>query len=145
MIRFTRREDYTVILVNTLAKAYKKRVVPLSEVAKEYNISLLFLRNLAGELRRTGIIRAVEGKNGGYYLTKNPKDIVMGDILGVFSNESQSTCCPKDAKGSERVCPKQNHCVAGNIWRELNKEFRDKVYNLSLREFLQYKATQTNT
>lgn len=146
MIRFTRREDYAVILVNTLAKSYNKRLVPLSEVANEYNISQLFLRNLAADLREAGIIKAVEGKNGGYELTKDPQDIVMKDILSVFENPHQASCCPKDANGNERVCPKQNHCVANTIWRELNKEFRDKIYNLSLDDFLHYKASNhTNT
>lgn len=146
MIRFTRREDYAVILVNTLAKSYKKRLVPLSEVAAEYNISQLFLRNLASDLREAGIIKAVEGKNGGYHLVKAPEEIVMKDILSVFEKPQQASCCPKDSKGQERVCPKQNHCVANTIWRELNNEFRDKIYNLTLNEFLHYKSSQhTNT
>ena len=44
MIKLSRREDYAVILVNELAKEYKKRLIPLSEIAGEYSISLLFLR-----------------------------------------------------------------------------------------------------
>src|SRR3989338_9112943 len=133
MIKFSRREDYAVILVNTLAREYKKRLVPLSEIAKEYNISLLFLRNLAGELRNAGVIKAVEGKFGGYFLVKAPEKIKMGEILGIFSESLLLVCCPSGRKDShQRICPQRNHCVAGNTWRQLNKEFIDKVYSLTL-------------
>lgn len=141
MIRFSRREDYAVILVNKLAKEHQKRVVPLSEISKEYNISVLFLRNLANELRVAGIIKAIEGKNGGYYLDKNPEQLKMGEILTVFSKESIFECCPPNTKGKQkRHCPKESYCEAGNIWRQLNKEFLEKIYNLSLKEFMEYKT-----
>lgn len=148
MIRFSRREDYAIVIVGTLAKAYKKNPISLSEIAKEYAISPLFLRNLANELRDAGIIKAIEGKHGGYYLTKAPHIIKMGEILEIFSRKQHLTCCPiGKSEGHTRVCPKREYCVAGNIWRQLNKEFIDKVYTLSLQDFLEYspKRSKTNT
>lgn len=139
MIKFSRREDYAIILVNKLAKEYSKRLVPLTEVAKEYDISLFFLRNLANTLRRAGLISAIEGKTGGYTLTNDPRKTKMGDILSIFSNEKTLTCCSENEKHA-RTCPQQKNCIAGNTWRKLNKEFIDKVYNLSLSEFITYNA-----
>lgn len=137
MIKFSRREDYAIILVNKLASEYAKRLVPLTEVASEYDISLFFLRNLANTLRNAGLIHATEGKTGGYSLTKDPQTLKMGEILGIFSNEQMLTCCSENEKHA-RMCPQQKKCIAGNTWRKLNKEFMDKVYNLSLSEFSNY-------
>lgn len=137
MIRFSRREDYAVILVHTLAQNYGKGVLPLSEIAKKYNISLLFLRNLALELRKNNIIHAIEGKNGGYYLEKHPKDIKIGEILSIFPTKPILECC---SVGKGRgACPKEKFCEPGHIWRKLNKEFLDKIYQLNVLEFMQYK------
>lgn len=138
MIRFSRREDYAIIIVNKLAQEYNNRLVSLTEIAEEYDISLFFLRNLANSLRAKGLIRAMEGKTGGYSLTKNPSEIKMGEILRIFSNAEQLTCCSENDK-HKRICPQQKNCIAGNTWRKLNKEFIDKVYNLSLTEFISYK------
>jgi Rrf2 family protein len=137
MIKFSRKEDYAIILVNKLAGEYKKRLVSLTEIAREYDISLFFLRNLANVLRNAGLIIATEGKSGGYALTKNPKEIKMGDILRVFSSDEELTCCSDDEK-HKRICPQQKNCIAGNTWRQLNKKFIDKVYKLSLTEFITY-------
>jgi len=138
MIKFSRREDYAIILVNSLAREYDKRLVSLTEISQEYNISLFFLRNLANILRAHGLIRAVEGKTGGYTLTKDPDIIKMGEILKIFSNEDQLTCC-SESDTHKRICPQKKNCVAGNTWRQLNKEFLDKVYTLTLIEFMTYK------
>jgi len=140
MIRFSRYEDYAVILVNKLAEEYQKRLVPLSEVASEYAIPILFLRKLAGELRKAGLVYAVEGKAGGYSLAKPPQEILLGDILRVFSKRELFTCCPPQMKGKhKRTCPKKSSCITGNMWRILNKEFFARVYNLSLLDVMSEK------
>src|SRR5438132_793231 len=141
MIRFSRKEDYAIILVNKLALHYNKNVVPLSDVAKEYDISILFLRNLAMELRSAGIIKAIEGKNGGYFLIKDPSKIKMGDVLGIFSKRPMLECCHHRGSKTEKQikCPKEDFCQPGFIWRKLNKEFLDKIYRLSVTDFMHYK------
>lgn len=140
MIRFSRREDYAIVIVGALTEAYKRRLIPLSEIAKEYKISSLFLRNLAYELRDAGVIKAVEGRSGGYYLAKDPHEIRMGEILSIFSKKQHLICCPANIDSNlKRICPKEKYCVAGNVWRELNKEFMDKIYSLSLKAFIEYK------
>lgn len=148
MIRFSRREDYAVILVTKLAQYYRKRVVSISEIAKEYKISPLFLRNIAKDLRAHSIIKAVEGKNGGYTLQKNPGVLTMGEVLKAFSTEPLLQCCSSfgDDSGKavmihkkEEKCPKEGFCRAGYIWRKLNKDFLIKISKLSINEFINYK------
>lgn len=138
MIRFSRSEDYAVILVHYLAKEHKKRLVPLSEVADKYKISILFLRNLANTMLHAGLIKAVEGKKGGYFLVKNPKSLKVGEVLRAFSHKQMLLCCPTGEKHAG-VCPKESFCETKTIWRKLNEEFLNKVSNLSLDEFMNYR------
>lgn len=138
MLRFSKREDYAVILLSKLTKNYGKKLIPLSEVAREYKISVLFLRNLANELRNADIIKAIEGKNGGYFLQKDPKTLKMGEILQIFSKTPLLECCSFDQK-HKNACKKTSICDPGFIWRRLNKEFLENIYNLSLLEFTNYK------
>lgn len=149
MVRFSKKEDYAIILVTTLAGKYDKGLVSLSEIAKSYNLSLLFLRNVANDLKRHGVIRAEEGKYGGYQLVKNPKTLKVGEILKSFSTEPLLACCQSfsDTKISEKnseihavgKCPQQGFCRAGYVWRKLNREFLERISNLSIIEFMNYK------
>ena len=137
MIRFSRSEDYAIILIHTLANEYKKRLVPLREIARQNHISLLFLRNLASQLRKANIIGAIEGKNGGYFLKSDPKDLKIGDILHVFSPNPFLPCCEIGHK--KGICDKAKFCGTGVIWRKLNEEFLHKLSLMTLAEFMSQK------
>lgn len=132
MLFFSKKEDYAFVLVGELVKNYKKRLVPVSEIAREYNISPFFLRNLANTLKKNGIIGAVEGIKGGYYLLNSPKKIKVKDILNSFPSRAFFDCC--DFK-----CPREAKCPSSSSWKRINKEFLDKINNLSLAEFINEK------
>lgn len=132
MYRFSKKEDYAFILVGELVGSYKKRLVPVSEIARDYNISPLFLRNLASNLKKNGIIGAVEGAKGGYYLLNSPKKIKIKDILKCFSSKAFFQCC-------QIKCPQEKRCLSSSSWKKINNEFMDKIANLSIQEFLNYK------
>lgn len=130
MIRFSKREDYGVVLISGLAKNFGKRLTPLSEIAKEHKIPLLFLRNIASDLRKAGLIKAVEGKNGGYTLVKNPQEIQLGEILEILTKKSLFSCC-QDTKNN-RCCA--DICPHGLSPRRLANEFFGVIYKKTLAE-----------
>ena len=132
MIRFSRDEDYSIILINHLSKNYKLRLVPLSEVARKYRISIYYLRNLANVLVHAKIIGAVEGKNGGYFLVKNPKKLKIGEVVNTFSKRPASTCCNKN------TCDRRDFCDTVNEWRRLNENVFEQIASLSFSDFMQY-------
>lgn len=130
MIRFAKSEDYALILVQSLTKEYKKRLVPLSEIAKKYSLSLLFLRNIAASLKRAGFITAVEGKKGGYKLVKDPQSIQLGNIIEASSKKTFFSCCQKtkDGKCQAKTCPH------GFSLRRLQNQFLKQIYAIKLSE-----------
>lgn len=140
MIRFSKKEDYAIILINKLVQNYGKRSIPLSEIANEYKISPLFLRNIANQLRKHNLIKAVEGKNGGYFLAQDPSSLKVGQVLSVFSRKPMLDCCPSQfMKRTKQQCLKTGVCKPGFIWRKLNREFLEKISNLSFSDFFNYR------
>lgn len=137
MLHFSKQEDYAIILLSELNQNYNKKLVPLSLISKEYGISPLFLRNLAFLLSKNGIIKAKEGKNGGYFLNKNPRKLKIGEVLSIFSKKNILECCSflNNKKGK---CSKEKICKVSSSWKKINKEFLDKIYNLNLIEFFNY-------
>ncbi|MBI4079302.1 MAG: Rrf2 family transcriptional regulator [Candidatus Levybacteria bacterium] len=130
MMHVSRSEDYALILVQSLTKAYKKRLIPLSEIAKKHNLSLLFLRNIAASLKRVGFITAIEGRKGGYKLLKDPKSIQLGNIIEASSKKTFLSCCQKtkDGKCQAKTCPH------GFSLRRLQNQFLEQIYHIKLSE-----------
>ncbi len=130
MIQVSKKEDYAIILLNELIDAVKSKPLPLSEVAQKHQLSILFLRKIALLLRNAGIIRAIEGKQGGYLLAKKPEDIQLGKVLESLSTKSLFSCCQdtKDGKCSVKTCPH------GLSIRRVNNQLLEKIYTLSLKD-----------
>lgn len=123
MIRFSKREDNAIILVSELVKQFGKRLVSLSEVATKHNISVLFLRNIASDLRAAGLIEAVEGKNGGYKLKKAPNQMQLGEVISAVSKQPIFSCCQNTKDGKCRA----NTCPHGFSLRRAHNEFLENL------------------
>lgn len=128
MIRFSKKENYGLIFINELVKNFDKKLTPLSEIAKKYKISPLFLRNIALDLRRAGLIQALEGKNGGYKLKKAPNEMTVGNIISALSNHPIFSCCQNTKNGKCQV----NLCPHGFSLQRLNNEFLEKISKITL-------------
>lgn len=137
MIRFSKSEDYAIILINALSRACEKRPIPLSEIAAEYKISILFLKKLAISLKHAGILGALEGKNGGYFLLKDPSVLTIGEVLSVISQKPIVDCC--SGKKTHSICSQKAICHPGITWRRFHKEFIEKLYTTAFNDFMQNK------
>ena len=68
--------------------------VPLADIAGRQNISLNYLEQVFGQLRRAGIVRSIKGSGGGYRLAKDARQITVKEVLealeGPFSLAEES-------------------------------------------------------
>lgn len=136
MLYFSKQEDYAIVLVTKLAKNYNKSLISLSEISKEYKISSLFLRNIANLLVRNGIIKAKEGKNGGYFLERDPKKLKVGKVLSAFEKRPMLECCSLSNKLKKTTCEKEKVCEVSRVWKKMNAEFLDKISKLTFYDFI---------
>ena len=76
------KSDYAARAVLSLARHYpRESVVRAEAVAREQNVPPHFLSLIMVELKASGIVQSVRGKEGGYRLARSPADISLGDIL----------------------------------------------------------------
>lgn len=76
-----------------LASQKDKKPVQISEIAQHENISQKFLESILLSLRKTGFLGSKKGKGGGYYLIKNPKEVLMTDIMRILEGPIAMVPC----------------------------------------------------
>ena len=59
-----------------LAAYSEKGKIPLSEIAKRQNLSLNYLEQMFGILRRAGIVKSAKGPSGGYMLARDALSLI---------------------------------------------------------------------
>src|SRR3546814_2980094 len=79
-MRLTTLSDYALRVLMYAAIA-DDRLITIEETAKTYNISRAHLMKVVNILTRTGYIKGVRGRSGGFTLAKRPEDINLGDVV----------------------------------------------------------------
>lgn len=125
MLTLSKREEYAIQFITSLAKDFGQQT-SLSTIAKKENITIPFLRQIALDLKRAGILISTEGKNGGYKLAREPKNISLADVIEAVDKRKLITCC--DPKNPETCACNKNEEL---LWRKLNRHYIKNYYRLT--------------
>lgn len=77
----SKKTQYAFHALIYLAEHVETGPVLISEIAEKKNISIKFLENILLELKNAGLLGSKKGKGGGYYLLKDPKDVMLARII----------------------------------------------------------------
>ena len=80
-MRLTTKGRYAVTAMLDLALHAQHGPVSLADISERQGISLSYLEQLFGKLRRAALVESVRGPGGGYCLAKNTEDISVADII----------------------------------------------------------------
>src|SRR5689334_14951689 len=78
--RLTTFSDYALRVLMYAAVA-GDRLITIEETAKTYNISRAHLMKVVNILTRTGYLKGVRGRAGGFTLAKSPEAINLGTVV----------------------------------------------------------------
>ena len=79
--------------------------VTMAAISERQKISLSYLEQLFGELRRSNIVESVRGPGGGYYLAKPAEKITIAEIIVAVDEPLDATKCGGLGNGhDDRQC-----------------------------------------
>ncbi len=109
-----------------LAKEYGKGTLMINEIAESEKVPKRFLESILLELKKNGYLGSRLGKNGGYYLIKNPEEITLLEIVRLFEGSIALLKCT-----SEKYYEPCEHCKdeANCSIRETFKDIREYTFN----------------
>jgi Rrf2 family protein len=77
----SQRTRYTIRALLHLADRYGQGPVHLGEIAEAQNIPPKFLTVMLSQMRRAGLVETMRGREGGYWLAREPKAVSYGEIV----------------------------------------------------------------
>jgi len=80
----SKKSKYALIALIHLAKRFGDGPILIGHIAEQENIPKKFLEGILFELKNAGIVNSQRGKNGGYYLIKNPQEVHLAQIMRLF-------------------------------------------------------------
>ena len=135
-MRVSSRAHYGLRMMTEFAKAYPAgRPLSLSEVARVEGLPLAYLEQLAGQLRRGGLVDATRGAHGGYMLARPPLEISVLDVVTLVDGEVAPVECVAHAyePGS---CVREGDCASRALWQRLKTSIDMVLRTTSLAELV---------
>lgn len=126
MISIPKKIEYSLTLVGYLSKN-SQRSVSLAEVAKKLSLPYRFLGQLAGPLKKAGIVEGKEGKSGGYRLTGNWADKSVFDVMESLGENKNLVKCLSGG-GCQRV----GVCRMAKVWKRVEESFVKELKKIKL-------------
>ena len=80
-VRVSAKADYAVRAAVELAAGYDSGPIKGDQIAEAQDIPLRFLENILGDLRHHGLVESRRGAEGGYWLSRPPEDITIGEVM----------------------------------------------------------------
>lgn len=119
-MRLSTKGRYAVMAMADLASHSSGKPVALADIADRQEISLSYLEQLFGRLRKGGLVKSVRGPGGGYLLSRAPAEMRISDIILAVDEPIQTTRC---TPGSPAGCHNnKGRCMTHDLWEELGNQ-----------------------
>lgn len=135
-MRLTTKGRFAVTAMIDLALRQDKGPVTLAGISQRQEISLSYLEQLFGKLRRHEIVESVRGPGGGYNLARKAEDVTVADIIIAVDEPLDATQC-----GGKENCHSADHkggarCMTHDLWATLNAKMVDYLDSVSLKDLV---------
>jgi len=126
-MRLTTKGRLAVTAMIDLALRCAEGPVTLAGIADRQKISLSYLEQLFGKLRRYELVTSVRGPGGGYALARQVDTITVADIIAAVDEPLDATSC-----GGKENCQDEHRCMTHELWTNLNRRMYEYLQSVTL-------------
>jgi Rrf2 family iron-sulfur cluster assembly transcriptional regulator len=132
-MRLTTKGRFAVTAMIDLALRENSGPVALAAISARQQISLSYLEQLFGKLRRHELVESTRGPGGGYSLGRKASDITVADIIVAVDEPLDATGC----LGKENCMGEDSgRCMTHDLWSSLNAKMIEYLESISLRKLV---------
>lgn len=126
-MRLTTKGRFAVTAMIDLAMRQHQGPVTLAGISQRQKISLSYLEQLFGKLRRHELVESTRGPGGGYTLARPMKDVSVADIIFAVDEPLDATQC-----GGKENCADEGPCMTHELWSNLTRKMIEYLDSVSL-------------
>lgn len=128
------RGRYALRVMLDLAENSNGEYIAMKKIAERQGISLKYLERILPVLTQNEIIEGVQGKGGGYRLTRTPEKYKIGEILRLTEGDLAPVSCLEC--GAE-PCERAKECKTLPMWTKLHDMIGDYLDSITLTDLLE--------
>ncbi len=131
-MRLTTKGRFAVTALMDLALHRTEGPVTLAAISERQKISLSYLEQLFGKLRRRAVVDSVRGPGGGYLLARPLRELTVAQIVRAVDEPLDATQC-----GGKQNCLDDHPCMTHELWTNLNTCIQGYLETVTLEYLVQ--------
>ncbi|EKD38453.1 MAG: BadM/Rrf2 family transcriptional regulator [uncultured bacterium] len=129
------KTDYSLKIILYLSGCYPDGTAHIKQIADAQDIPKKFLEQILLLLKKGGFVASKQGPRGGYFLTKDPAEIAVGDVIRFVEGPIHPISCI--APGAEESCSFASTCVFRDIWLDVETAIANVIDTISFSDLLE--------
>ena len=132
-MRLTTKGRFAVTAMIDLGLRQNSGPVTLAAISQRQQISLSYLEQLFGKLRRHELVESTRGPGGGYSLGRKSDLITVADIIVAVDEPIDATGCAgrENCMGDD-----SGRCMTHDLWASLNQKMIEFLDSISLKKLV---------
>lgn len=110
------RGRYALRVMLDIAENGNGDYIAMKKIAQRQGISLKYLERILPVLTQNQIIEGIQGKGGGYRLTRKPEEYRVGEILRLTEKDLAPVSC---LECNAEPCERRDECRTLPMWTKL--------------------------
>ena len=141
-MKLSTKGRYAVMAMVDLATQSQGKPIALADVAERQEISLSYLEQLFGKMRKGNLVKSVRGPGGGYLLAYDASETRISDIILAVDEPIKATRC---MPGSPQGCrSNKSRCLTHDLWEELGNQIYLCLSSISVADVVNKRVLGTS-
>jgi len=131
-------EEYGIRCALQLAKSHESGALAASRIARLEGLSVEYVSKIMHLFRKSGLVLAARGNQGGFYLAQQPTEISLQavfDSLDSTRKDKIENFCDQ-FPGQQSVCTHSGECALRPVWQLLSSYFNQILSALTLQDLM---------
>ncbi|WP_409433813.1 Rrf2 family transcriptional regulator [Litorimonas sp. RW-G-Af-16] len=131
-MKLTAKGRYAVMAVADMAAQGADVRSALTDISRRQGISLSYLEQLFGKLRRAGLVDSHRGASGGYVLSQPATKITLDQIIHAVNEDIKAHGCTPEKKLS--CTGSTDKCLTHNLWGALEDHIEGFLASVTIQD-----------
>lgn len=128
-MKLSSKTRYGLKACHILGKNYPDKSVSASTLESYIAVSGKYLEKIMRTLAGRNIVSASRGASGGYYLSRSPEQITIGEIVRALEDDMVIIECV-NPDGKCKCCP------SSGVWKKLYNGINDLLDSMTLKQMI---------
>ncbi|MBQ7794623.1 MAG: RrF2 family transcriptional regulator [Clostridia bacterium] len=130
------RGRYALRVLLDLAEHKGEGYIPMKSVAERQELSLKYIERIMPVLSKNKLVEGVHGKGGGYRLSREPSEYIVGEILRLTEGNLAPVSC---LECGAKPCERKGQCLTLPMWTEFHQMVNDYFDKITLDDLMNNK------